>query len=260
MPSIKKFSNNLKDRHMAVTDGVFAIAMTILVLEFAVPAVTEIQSGALMMNYFFSYLMPSILIYFISFYLVYTFWEINAVLFNFKKIKNSIMVLNMFTLATVCLIPFATGFLFQFYYYREVNILFSLLILIISILYLLMFILLTRENFKDYFDKKEKIKSTVKETYDSYDEGIELDNLKLYIKGTTLTLFYLILSPAIISIVSLLLAFVSPMLSLASFILNLLIRFIILGRREKKNDLINIELSDDEREFVENIKKSLYGE
>ena len=31
MPLKKTFSNNIKDRHMAVTDGVFAIAMTILV-------------------------------------------------------------------------------------------------------------------------------------------------------------------------------------------------------------------------------------
>ena len=125
MPFQKTFSNNLKDRHMAITDGVFAIAMTILVLEFAVPAVSEKQTGAHLMDYIISYLAPSVLIYFISFYLVYNFWETDALLFNFKKIKHSIMVLNMVTLATVCLIPFATGFLFQFYYFTEVNILFS---------------------------------------------------------------------------------------------------------------------------------------
>ena len=38
-----KFLNKLTDRHAAVTDGVFAIAMTILVLEIAVPTVADIS-------------------------------------------------------------------------------------------------------------------------------------------------------------------------------------------------------------------------
>ena len=75
-----------------------------------------------------------------------------------------ILTLNMLTMASVCLIPFATGFLFKFYNYTNVNIFFSLLILIISLLYILMFILLIRDNFKKYFEKKDEIKATVNET------------------------------------------------------------------------------------------------
>lgn len=256
----KIFSNNFKERFMAITDGVFAIAMTILVLEIAVPTVTDITSGAILMDYILEYLLPSILIYFISFYLVYNFWETNVLLFNFKKIKHSILILNMFTIATACLIPFATGFLFKFYYYTEVNILFSLLILIISLLYLIMFILLVRNNFKEHFNRKNEIKSKIKKTYDSYEDGIELDNLKLYIKGIILTLFYILLSPVIISGISLILAFFSPLLSVLSFMLILILRFFIIIRREHKTNLADIELSDDEKEFIENLKKSLYGE
>lgn len=70
----------------------------------------------------------------------------------------------MLTMASVCLIPFATGFLFKFYNYTNVNIFFSLLVLIISLLYILMFILLIRDNFKKYFEKKDEIKATVNET------------------------------------------------------------------------------------------------
>ena len=108
----KDFVNNLTDRHIAITDGVFAIAMTILVLEIAVPAVSDITSGVVLREYFINYLAPAIMIYFISFYLVFNFWENTIILFNFKKINNLIFMLNMITLATVCLIPFATGFLF----------------------------------------------------------------------------------------------------------------------------------------------------
>ena len=76
--------NKLTDRHAAITDGVFAIAMTILVLEIAVPTVAVISSDAALDEYFINYLAPSILIYFISFYLVYNFWENTVILFNFN--------------------------------------------------------------------------------------------------------------------------------------------------------------------------------
>ena len=249
--------NKLKDRHIAITDGVFAIAMTILVLEIAVPTISEISSGIALNEYFIGYLAPSILIYFISFYIVYNFWENTVILFNFKKINNSILTLNMLTMAAVCLIPFATGFLFKFYSYTYVNVFFSLLILAISLLYILMFILLIRYNFKDYFDNKNEIKTAI---HDSYNDGVELTNLKLYVKGATLTLFYLLLVPVISSLISLALAFVSPLLSVLSFLLILILRFVIRMRRSSKDNLEDLELTDDEKDFIGNIRESIYGE
>lgn len=248
--------NNLKNRHIAITDGVFAIAMTILVLEIAVPTITDITSGAALNEYFINYLAPSILIYFISFYIVYNFWENTVILFNFKKVTNPILTLNMLTMATVCLIPFATGFLFKFYTYTRVNIFFSILVLVISLLYILMFILLIRINFKEYFDKKTEIKTAIQD----YGDGVELDNLKLYVKGATLTLLYLLLAPVVSSLISLVLAFISPILSMLSFLLILILRFVIRMRRSSKDQLEDIELTDDEKEFIGNIRECIYGE
>jgi uncharacterized membrane protein len=247
----------LTDRHSAITDGVFAIAMTILVLEIAVPTVSDITSGVALNEYFINYLLPSILVYFISFYLVYNFWENTVILFNFKKISNGILTLNMVTMATVCLIPFATGFFFKFYNYLNVNIFFSLLILVISLLYILLFILLIRNNFKEYYGKKDKIKTTIQDTYD---DGVELPNLKLYLKGVLLTLFYLLLVPVISSLISIALAFISPLVSLLSFLLILVLTFIIRMKRGSKDNLEDIQLTDDEKEFIGNIRKSIYGE
>lgn len=260
MVSNKLFSYNLLDRHMAITDGVFAIAMTILVLEIAIPTISDISSGVALKDYFINYIIPNIFIYFISFFLVFNFWETNAILFNFNKINNTVLILNMFTLATVCLIPFATGFLFEFYNYIEANLFFSSLILVISLLYILMFILLFRNNFKGYFDKKDEIRTVVQETYDSYDGNVELDKLKTHVKGLSLTLLYLLLCPLVSSIISLALAFISPLLSLLSFLLILFLRFFIRMRREHNEGIKDIKLSDDEREFIENIEKSIYGE
>jgi uncharacterized membrane protein len=252
-----RFLNSSNDRHAAVTDGVFAIAMTILVLEIAVPTISDISSGVALNEYFINFLLPSVLIYFISFYLVYNFWENTVILFSFSKISYGILTLNMLTMAAVCLIPFATGFFFKFYTYTNVNLFFSLLILAISLLYILMFLLLIKNNFKRYFDSKEELESAM---HDSYNDGVELPNLKLYLRGITLTLFYLLLAPVISSLLSLLLAFVSPIASVLSFSLTLILVFLIRTRRFAKDNFDGIDLTDDEKEFLGNIRNSIYGD
>ena len=252
-----RFLNSSNDRHAAVTDGVFAIAMTILVLEIAVPTISDISSGVALNEYFINYLLPSVLIYFISFYLVYNFWENTVILFSFSKISYGILTLNMLTMAAVCLIPFATGFFFKFYTYTNVNLFFSLLILAISLLYILMFLLLIKNNFKRYFDSKEELESAM---HDSYNDGVELPNLKLYLRGITLTLFYLLLAPVISSLLSLLLAFVSPIASVLSFLLTLILVFLIRTRRFAKDNFDGMDLTDDEKEFLGNIRNSIYGD
>ncbi|MBO5152539.1 MAG: DUF1211 domain-containing protein [Methanobrevibacter sp.] len=248
---------NMKDRHSAITDGVFAIAMTILVLEIAVPTISDISSGVALSQYFTNYLAPAILIYFISFYLVYTFWENTILLFTFKRVSNPILTLNMIAMATVCLIPFATGFLFEFYMYKDANIFFSALILIISLLYVMIFLLLVRLNFKKYFEKKEEIKASI---HESYDDGVEFSNLKLYVRGVTLTLFYLLLTPVIGSLISLVLAFISPLASIMSFIVVLILRFAIRMKRTNRDQLQDIKITDDEREFLDKLRESIYGD
>ena len=252
-----RFLNSSNDRHAAVTDGVFAIAMTILVLEIAVPTISDISSGVALNEYFINYLLPSVLIYFISFYLVYNFWENTVILFSFSKISYGILTLNMLTMAAVCLIPFATGFFFKFYTYTNVNLFFSLLILAISLLYILMFILLIKNNFKRYFDSKEELETAM---HNSYNDGVELPNLKLYLRGITLTLFYLLLAPVISSLLSLLLAFVSPIASVLSFLLTLILVFLIRTRRFAKDNFDGMDLTDDEKEFLGNIRNSIYGD
>ena len=117
--------------------------------------------------------------------------------------------------------------------------------------------LLLRQNFKGYFENKEEIKTAVK---DSYDDGIELPNLKLYLKGVTLTLFYILLAPLISSLISLVLAFISPIASMLSFLLILIFVFIIRMKRSRNDDFVGIDLTEDEMEFLQNIKKSIYGD
>ena len=120
-----------------------------------------------------------------------------------------------------------------------------------------MFIMLVRDNFKEYFDKKDEIKTAMK---DSYDDGVEFPNLKLYIRGVTLTLFYLLLAPVISSLLSLVLAFISPLASILSFLLTLILVFIIRVKRVGSDTLEGMNLTDDEKDLISNIRHSIYDE
>ncbi len=180
------------------------------------------------------------------------------ILFNFKKVNNNILTLNMLTLAAVCLIPFATGFFFKFYRYISANVLFSVLILAISILYILIFILLIMYNFKDYFDKKDEIKTAI---HDNYDDSMELTNLKLYIKGATLTLFYSVALTGHQFIDITCFGFrISVVKCFVFFLLILILRFVICMRCSSRDNLEDLKLTDDEKDFIGNIKECIYGD
>ena len=85
-------------------------------------------------------------------------------------------------------------------------------------------------------------------------------NIKLYVKGVILTLFYILLAPIGTSLISIGLAFISPLLSVLSFLLTLVFVSVIRMKRISKDSLENVDLTDDEKEFVDNIRKSIYGE
>ena len=95
---------------------------------------------------------------------------------------------------------------------------------------------------------------------ETYNDGVELDNLKLYFRGVMLTLFYILMTPVLSSVISLILAFFSPLASILSFVLILILRFVIRMRRTSKDKLNDLELTDDEKELLENIRESIYGD
>ena len=120
-----------------------------------------------------------------------------------------------------------------------------------------MFFLLIKNNFEVYIAKKDELKTTLN---DSRNDGIELPNLKLYMRGITLTLFYLLLAPVISSLLSLILAFLSPVASILSFLLTLILVFFIRTKRFGKDNFDEINLTDDEKELIGNIRRCIYGE
>ncbi len=94
------------DRLNTLADGVFAIAMTVLVLQLGVPVATgDDQLGDLLLG-----LWPELLMYALSFLVLGIFWLVHHMIFSVIVGSNSTLVwLNIVFLMFAALIPFATA-------------------------------------------------------------------------------------------------------------------------------------------------------
>ena len=134
------------DRLSAITDGVYAVALTLLALEIVVPSVNSIHSSAQLNDYMVNNLLPQLSLYLISFIILSNFWASTNAIPMYKKVDNTILTINLVILALVVLIPFSTSFVLSFYHYSQSVIIFSLVILLVGLLYLILYIYLFKEN------------------------------------------------------------------------------------------------------------------
>lgn len=134
------------DRLSAITDGVYAVALTLLALEIVVPSANSIHSSAQLNNYMVNNLLPQLSLYLISFIILSNFWVSTNAIPMYKKVDNTILTINLAILALVVLIPFSTSFVLSFYHYSQSVIIFSLIILLVGLLYLILYIYLFKEN------------------------------------------------------------------------------------------------------------------
>jgi len=105
-----KIAGQNTQRVDAISDGVFAVAMTLLVLDIKVPIAETIGTEAELAGAFFA-LMPKFLVYFLSFMTVGIFWTGQST--QSKYIERSNRNLNWITLLFllfVSLLPFSTAF------------------------------------------------------------------------------------------------------------------------------------------------------
>ena len=120
-----------KNRLETLSDGVFAIVMTILVIEFrlpestlGMPLLTELQR-----------LTPSFLAYGVSFVALDMFWVSHNALFHiFTKNVNRVMIqINMVYLALMAFIPFSTHMLGKYTHTELAVVLYGLNLFLLGI-------------------------------------------------------------------------------------------------------------------------------
>ena len=96
------------DRLEAISDGVFAIVLTILVLQFQVPTVPDAQAETQLLPHLITYL-PLLTSYIISFSTVGLYWVVHQNLFqNIERHDRILLYLNLLFLFTVSFLPFPT--------------------------------------------------------------------------------------------------------------------------------------------------------
>lgn len=109
---LDRFHRN--ERLAGLSDGVFAIVLTLLVLELRLPKLSADASAAELWNALYS-IKSKIIGFLISFLFIVSLWFTHNQLFKlFDKIDNAILWYNNFLLLAVCFIPFPTALIGEY--------------------------------------------------------------------------------------------------------------------------------------------------
>jgi uncharacterized membrane protein len=99
------------ERLIFFSDAVFAIAITLLVIDIKVPEISEGQAAAELANRVRD-LYPNILSYVISFLVIATYWLAHHRLFSYiRRYDRRLLWLNLYFLMFIAFLPFPTGIL-----------------------------------------------------------------------------------------------------------------------------------------------------
>ncbi len=125
------------ERIILFTDAVFAIAITLLVIEIKVPAIHEIPEGETIDSAIGNQLLrmiPLFIGFFISFFVIAQYWTVHHRLFGYlHNYSTKLLWANILYLLGIVLLPFSTAF-FSEYFMNNAKLPFTIYLL--NILYL----------------------------------------------------------------------------------------------------------------------------
>jgi uncharacterized membrane protein len=122
------------DRLAALSDGIFAVAITLLVLDLRVPANEGIHSEADLWHAL-GLVAPRLLPYLMSFMTLGIFWVGQQTQLNhFARSDRNLAWIHLGFLLAVTLMPFSTGLLAEFLDYRTALVIYWLNILLLGVM------------------------------------------------------------------------------------------------------------------------------
>lgn len=131
------FAGSNRARLEAISDGIFAVGMTLLVLGLAVPAVKDVSSEGDLWRALGN-LFPSIVTYFMSFLTLGIFWVGQQTqLSKVERANRTYTWMHLIFLMTVTLVPFSTQLLARFHWSRVALIVYWLNILVMGVVLLI---------------------------------------------------------------------------------------------------------------------------
>jgi uncharacterized membrane protein len=121
-----------KNRIEALTDGIFAIALTLLVLGVEVPSTSEelVPASQVLIS-----LLPDFLFYILAFVVLAVLWVFHHQQFHhIQHIDRTILWLNILTLMFITMVPFSSSYADTYYNEQVAGIFFSVNLLVIGLL------------------------------------------------------------------------------------------------------------------------------
>ena len=117
-----------KNRLEAFSDGVIAVIITIMVLEFRVPSGESFNALAP--------LVPALLNYVLSFVYIGIYWNNHHhMLYTVRKVTGSILWANLYLLFWLSLVPFATAWMGKNHFAASPSALYGVILLMASLAY-----------------------------------------------------------------------------------------------------------------------------
>ena len=127
-----------KDKIMAFSDGIFAIAITLLVLEIRLPEIPLQDIDAVFMQNLVS-ISPAIFGFTFSFFIIASYWLSYHRIFHFiRAVDRPLIALNILFLFFIALMPFPTSLFGMYGAQRSVLIFYDVNIAISSVLIFMM--------------------------------------------------------------------------------------------------------------------------
>jgi len=117
-----------------LTDGIFAIAMTLLVLSIAVPTLQAPVTPAAFSAYVTS-ILPQIFVYVISFILLAVFWMNHHLFYIIKHSNTTLLWINILWLMSIAIVPFSTSIIGKYGEFQLAQVIFDVNMLIIGLLW-----------------------------------------------------------------------------------------------------------------------------
>ena len=156
MLNYNKIAGQSIQRIEAISDGVFAVAMTLLVLDVKVPINEAIKTNADLANAFFS-LIPKFLVYLLSFITAGIFWTGQSTQFRYiEKSDRNLNWISLLFLLFVSTIPFTTAFLSEYIDFKFSIFIYWLNILCLGVMLYINWIYAFRNNFLNIPENEKK--------------------------------------------------------------------------------------------------------
>lgn len=128
-----------KSRFEAFSDGVFAIAITLLILEVHLPTVTPANPTDIQQAHALLGIWPQYLVYAATFATVGIMWVNHHALFRYiERITHGIVMANLLLLGLISFLPFATEVIARYGLSRPTIVYYGLTLIAISVAYLIL--------------------------------------------------------------------------------------------------------------------------